>query len=286
MYEPHHHHHHQYRQSNEKQDNELANEIIPEDNISPTHSRTKICRRIDREGDLKDAINTNAEQFDALFARSSVSPLPSPHPRCYSSGSPTSTIPFAQFAEQSFELHAKSQPQLISSSLPPPPSSSPSVKSSTDDRRQSTVSSIKSQSSNPVLSINSAQMKRKTFSLTHASQPFQSANFQSEHLEPLARSCSYKRPQSIKKYRQSAKRGKEKEQKECFSSRKYSTQNNNILNTVAATTTRRSVSSATSRISAIDLMATDDPHEQWSNTKGNRSGRVGKNNDPLPFLLN
>lgn len=272
MYEPHHHHHHQYRQSNENQDNELANEIILEDNISPTHSRTKISRRIDREGDLKATIDTNAEQFDALFARSNVSPPPSPHPRCYSSGSPTSTIPFAIFADQSIETHAQSQPHLISS--PPPPS--PSVKSSNDDRRQSTVSSIKSQSSNPVLSPNSAQMKRKTFSLTHTSQPFQSGNFQSEHLEPLARSCSYKRPQSIKKYRQAAKKGKEKEQKECFSSRKSSTQNNNILNTVAATTTRRSVSSATSRISAIDLMAADDPHDQWSNSKGNRSGRVGK----------
>jgi hypothetical protein len=125
-------------------------------------------------------------------------------------------------------------------------------------------------------------MKRKTFSLTHAAQAFlQSSNAQCEQLEPLARSCSYKRPQSIKKYRQQ-KRGKEKEkekeQKEYLSSRKYSIYHNNILNTVASSCARKSVSSATSRISAIDLMAADDPHDQWSNPKANRSGRVGKIN--------
>ena len=297
MYEPHHHHHHHYRQSTENEDNELANEVILEDKISPTHSRTKLSR----QGDLnvKQTINTDSEQFDALFARSSVSPPPSPHPRCYSSGSPCPPIPFPIFADTATsEHHAKSQPHLISSSSSPPPLPPPpfSAKSVIDDRRQSTVSSVKSQSSNPVLAPNCAQMKRKTFSLTHTSQAFlQSSNFQSEPLEPLARSCSYKRPQSIKKYRQ-AKRGKEREQRECFpstsssSSRKYSTQNNNILHTVVATATRRSVSSATSRISAIDLMANDDPHDQWSNTKSNRSGRVGKsksiNNHCLEFDSN
>jgi hypothetical protein len=212
---------------------------------------------------VKQQINTDTEYFDALFARSNASPPPSPHPRCYSSCSP-STVPFQLFTEASTSNHAKSQPHLTS------PSSSPySVKS--DDRRQPSSSN---------LSTNSAQIKRKTFSSTHTAQAFlQSSNAQCEQLEPLARSCSYKRPQSIKKYRQQ-KRGKEKEreQKEYFSSRKYSIHHNNILNTVASSCARKSVSSATSRVSAIDLMAADDPHDQWSNPKANRSARVGKIN--------
>ena len=263
MYEPHHHHHHHHHQiqSTETDDNELVNETIPEDDIS----RPTIHRRIDREGDMnaKQQINTDTGHFDALFARSNASPPPSPHPRCYSSSSPP-TMPFQTFIDTSASNHAKSQPHLTSNCS----SSSPhSVK--LDDRRQS---------SNPNLSPNSAQMKRKNFSLTHAAQAFlQSSNAQCEQLEPLARSCSYKRPQSIKKYRQQKReKEKEKEQKEYFSSRKYSTHNNNILNTVASSCARKSVSSATSRISAIDLMATDDPHDQWSNPKANRSGRVGK----------
>lgn len=254
-------------------DNELVNETIPEDYISHKNSRTTIHWKSDREGDMdmKEEINTNTDYFDALFARSNASPLPPPHPRCYSSCSP-STIPFQIFTDNSSHHYAKSQPHLISSS-----SSSPYTVKQHDDRRQSIISSTKSQQSNPTLSPNVAQMKRKTFSLTHAAQAFlQSSNSQCEQLEPLARSCSYKRPQSIKKYRQKKGKEREKEQKEYFSTRKYSTHNNNILHTAASNSTRKSVSGATSRISATDLMASDDPYDQWSNPKTQRSGRVGK----------
>lgn len=272
MYEPHHHHHHR-SESTENDDNGSANETIPEDAISHTNSRTTIYRKSDREGDrnVKQQIDTNTEYFDALFARSNASPLlPSPHPRCYSSCSPT-TIPFQIFTDNTpAHNYAKSQPQLISSS-------SPHAVKQHEDRRQSIISSTKSQQSNPTLSPNSAQMKRKTYSLTHAAQTFlQSSNSQCEQLEPLARSCSYKRPQSIKKYRQKKGKEKEKEQREYFSSRKYSTHNNNILHTVVSDSARKSVSSATSKFFATDLMATDDPYEHWSNPKTQRSGRVGK----------
>ena len=173
---------------------------------------------------VKQPINTNTDHFDALFARSNASPPPSPHPRCYSSCSP-STIPFQIFNNSPSHNYAKSQPHLISSSH--------SAKKN-EDRRQSVISSTKSQYSNPTLSANAAQIKRKTFSLTHGNQPFlQSSNSQYEQSEPLARSCSYKRPQSIKKYRQQ-KKGKEKEQKEYFPSspRKYSTHNELFRNHV------------------------------------------------------
>jgi hypothetical protein len=267
MYEPHHHHH---PQSNE---NELVNDVILEDGRSHRNSRTTIHRRPEREGDMniKQKINTDTEYFDALFARSNASPPLSPHPRCYSSCSP-STIPFQIFTDN-LHNYAKSQPHLLSSSSSSP--RSVHLIKQYDDRRQSTASSAKSQQSNPTLSPNSAQIKRKNFSLTHAAQVFlQTSN--SQQLEPLARSCSYKRPQSIKKYRQKKGKEKEKEQKEYSSTRKYSTHNNNILHTVASDSARKSVSSATSRISATDLMATDDPHDQWSNPKTHRSGRVGK----------
>jgi hypothetical protein len=274
MYESHHHYYQHYPQSNEHDENELVNEIIPEDEISHTNSRTKIHWNSDREGDMnmKQQINTNTEYFDALFARSKASPPTSPHPRCYSSCSP-STVPFQIFTDTPAHNYAKSQPHLISSS--PPHHSVQKY----DDRRRSTVSSsTKSQHSTPTLSPNSAKIKRKKFSVTHAAQVFlQSANSQCEQLEPLARSCSYKRPQSIKKYRQQKNgKEKEKEQKEYSSSRKYSTYNNNILHTVAFDSARKSVSGVTSRISATDLMATDDPHEQWSIPKTQRTGRVGK----------
>jgi hypothetical protein len=263
MYEPHHH-----TQSNGIDDNELADETIPEDDISPTtNSRTIIHWKSDREGDMdiKQQINTDADYFDALFARSNASPPPSPHPRCYSSCSP-STTPFLIFTDTASQNYAKSQPHLTSSR---------SAKQQ-DDRRQSIISSTKSQQSNSALSPNSAQIKRKTFSLTHTTQAFlQSSNSQYEQSEPLARSCSYKRPQSIKKYRQQ-KKEKEKEQKEYSSTRKYSTQNNNILHTVASDSARKSISIATSRVSATDLMATDGLYDQWSSPKTQRSERVGK----------
>jgi hypothetical protein len=265
MHEPHHH-----QLTDENNDNELVNEIIHENDMSYTTSRPSIHWRPDLEGDMnvKEQINTDTEHFDALFARSNASPLPPPHPRCYSSCSP-STVPFQSFTDNTLHLFAKSQPHLISSS-------SPSAKQN-ENRRQSIISSSKSQQSNSTLSSNSAQMKRKNFSLTHTAQAFlQSSNTQCGQLEPLARSCSYKRPQSIKKYRQQ-KKGKEKEQKEHFPPRKYSTHNNNILHTVTFGAARKSVSGATSsRISATDLMASDDPHDQWSSPKAHRSGRVGK----------
>ena len=273
MYEP----HHQQRQSD---DNNLINEKSPIDNddlsVKSMHQQPNDEQECD-DMNMKQQINTESAQFDALFARSNASPPPSPHPRCYSSCSP-STAPFQIVSPTSTHTHAKSQPHLSSSSS----SSSRSAKLrqlqqqlSKQVRRSSTLSSNKSPQSSSSLSNNSAQMKRQTFSITHAAQTFlQSTNSQSE---PLARSCSYKRPQSIKKYRQQ-KRGKEKEkeQKESFSSRKYSTYNNNILHTVVSDSARKSISGATSRISATDLMANDDPYDQWSNPKAHRSARVGK----------
>lgn len=280
MYEPS-YHHHQQQQSDE---NDLINEknhLIDSDDLPVKTSRTSMHRQPQEEREcddmnIKQQINTDTAQFDALFARSNASPPPSPHPRCYSSCSP-STVPFQIFTQTSTHNHAKSHPYLSSSA-----SSSRSAKQqqqqiTKQDRRSSTISSNKSPRSSSSLSNSSAQMKRQTFSLTHAAQTFlQSTNSQSE---PLARSCSYKRPQSIKKYRQQ-KRGKEKEkekeQKEYFSSRKSSTYNNNILHTVVSDSARKSISGATSRVSATDLMANDDLYDQWSNPKSHRSARVGK----------
>ena len=261
---------------------ELVHDTIPEDDISPHHSRPAIHWRPDLEGDthVKEQINTDTEQFDALFARSNASPPPSPHPRCYSSTSP-SARPSQILTEIPLHLYAKSQPHLIFSSS----SSSSSSAKAFNDRRRSLAAgspslSVKSQSSNPSLLSSSAQMKRKNFSVPHTGQAFlQSTTSPSEQLEPLARSCSYKRPQSIKKYRQQKKgKEREKEQKEysassATSSRKYSTQNNNVSRTVTSESARKSISSATSRISATDLMANDD---QWSSPKANRSARIGK----------
>lgn len=277
MPDPHHHHH---QQCDPNDNNEFVHDTIPEDDISPHHSRPGIHWRPDLEGDVlnvKEQINTDADQFDALFARSNASPPPSPHPRCYSSTSP-STRPAPFLTESPSHLYAKSQPHLIFSSS----SSSPSAKAFNDRRRSlaaaSSSSSVKSQTSNPSLLSSSAQMKRKNFSVPHAGQAFlQSSTSPCEQSEPLARSCSYKRPQSIKKYRQQ-KKGKEKEEKEysaspSTSSRKYSTQNNNVPRTVTSDSARKSISSATSRISATDLMANDD---QWSSPKPNRSARIGK----------
>ncbi|CAM4982271.1 unnamed protein product [Rotaria socialis] len=268
MYETHHH-----PQSNENEDNGLIKERILEDDISPRNSRAAIHWRPDLEGDIKvkQPINTDTEHFDALFARSNASPLPASHPRCYSSCSP-STVPFQMFTDSLPHDYAKSQPHLTLSSH--------SVKPY-DDRRNSTISSTKSQHSNSTTSSNSAQTKRKTFFLTHAAQTLlQTSNSQAEQLEPLARSCSYKRPQSIKKYRQQKKgkekgKEKEKEQKEQFSCRKHSTYNNNNLHTVAFYSARKSITGVPARISATDLMATDDPNEQWSSPKARRSARIG-----------
>jgi hypothetical protein len=260
---------------NGTENNELVNEIIQEDETSTTimsqiNSRPTIHWGPVVEGDLnsKEEINTDTEHFDALFARSNASPPPASHPRCNSSCSP-STVSSLLPINPSSQLYANSQPLL---------SSSPSSK-----QKQShdiTPTDINHQQSNS----SSARTKRKNFSLTHAAQTFlQAANGQNEQLEPLARSCSYKRPQSIKKYRQK-KKEKEKDQQQHFSSaRKYSTttssQNNHISHTVtSADSSRKSVIAITPRISAIDLMATDDPHDQWSSPNTRRSTRVGKIN--------
>ncbi|CAF1451583.1 unnamed protein product [Adineta steineri] len=279
IYEPHLH-----QQAIVDDVNELINDRIPENDVPRTSSRISVHWKSNREDKMtvKHQINTDTEQFDALFARSNASSPPSPHPRCYSSTTPV-TIPFQIFTDTSLHNYAKSQPHLTSSP-------SRSIKLIDVVRRQSNASSTKSQQSNVTVSPNSAQTKRKKFFLTHAAQVFlQSSNSQSEQLGPLARSCSYKRPQSIKKYRQQ-KKGKEKEQKEqkeyssSSSPRKYSTYNNNILHTVTSDSTRKSVSSGVpSRISATDLMATVDPHDQWSSPKALRSGRVGSL--PLDQLL-
>ncbi|UJR09356.1 hypothetical protein I4U23_013600 [Adineta vaga] len=270
MHEPHLH-----QESIKDKNDELRNENPLEKTNSRTASRTTVhWKPSQNENNInsKQQINTDTEQFDALFARSNASSPPSPHPRCYSSTTPV-TLPFQLSTDTPTHHYAKSQPHLTS--LP-----TRSVRI-VDDRRQSNTSSNKSQQSSATLSPVVAQTKRKNFFLTHAAQVFlQSSNSQSEQLEPLARSCSYKRPQSIKKYRQQKKekgkeREKEKERKEYSSPRKYSTYNNNILHTVALDSARKSVSVVPSRISATDLMATVDPHDQWSSPKALRSGRVG-----------
>ncbi|CAF1525453.1 unnamed protein product, partial [Didymodactylos carnosus] len=141
-----------------------------------------------------------------------------------------------------------------------------------------------------VASAESARTRRKKYSLTHTT--FLQSNNQND--TPLVRSCSYKRPQSIKKYRQKrssqqpfqTSSPKQQQQQQHLQlekknsvgsttnkSRKYSavtTHNNYSLQQ-----TRKSISVGTTRISAVDLMATDDPADQWSSPKSPRSSRVG-----------
>jgi hypothetical protein len=275
MYEPYLNH-----ISNGNEDNELINEVIPEDETSTKiNSRPTIHWGPIVEGDSngKEQINTDTEHFDALFARSNASPPPlTSHPRSYSSSSP-STVPSLLTANTSSHLSARSQPLL---------SSSPSSKQRQShdltieiNHQQSISSSPKSQQSNS----SSARTKRKNFSLTHATQTFlQASNSQNEQLGPLARSCSYKRPQSIKKYRQKTKEKEKEKEQQYFSTRKYSTtitaQNNHSPYTTTSDSSRKSVTTTTGRISAADLMATDDPQDQWSSPKTQRSERLGKIN--------
>lgn len=248
-------------------------EVTPENETSTkNNSRPTIHWGPVVDGDVngKEEINTETDHFDALFARSNASP-PS-HPRCYSSCSP-STIPSLLTANTPTHLTAKSQPLL---------SASPSSKhrQSNDHSSDTNPSSPRtSQQSNPP----SARTKRKNFSLTHAAQTFlQASNSQNEQLEPLARSCSYKRPQSIKKYRQKKKeKEKEKEQQQqSLSPYKHSTittsQNNQLPYMATSDSSRKSVTATTPRISAADLMSTDDPQDQWSSPKPRRSERLGK----------
>ncbi|CAF1474579.1 unnamed protein product, partial [Didymodactylos carnosus] len=141
-------------------------------------------------------------------------------------------------------------------------------------------------SSTAVATVESARTRRKKYSLTHTT--LLQSNNQNE--TPLVRSCSYKRPQSIKKYRQ--KRSNEQQtssprqllhsQLEKKNSVGNSTANKNrklstvtTHNNYSLQKTRKSISAGTTRISAIDLMATDDPADQWSSPKSPRSSRVG-----------
>jgi len=188
---------------------------------------------------IKEQIDTNTEQFDVLFARSQA--------RSYSSTTP-SNIPTSN--ETPNHPYAKSQPQLISCRT------SPSRSPSSDNRQHQTflLQSTTRSSSTGVTTVPGSGGSG----------------------EPLARSCSYKRPQSIKKYRR-----KEKEQKRQGEAKEYSssssrkstqtTQNNNISRTgisVDSLSRRKS-----SRISINDLMANDD--EQWSSPRTQRSTRLG-----------
>jgi hypothetical protein len=274
MYEPHLNH-----ISNGNEDNELVNEVISENEVSTKYlsqinSRPTIHWGPVVEGDSngKEQINTDTDHFDALFARSNASPPP--HPRCYSSCSP-STGPSLLIADTSSHLTAKSQP-LLSSSPSSKQKQPHDVPTDTNHRQSGSSSSPKTQQSNST----SAHTKRKNFSLTHATQTFlQASNSQNEQLEPLARSCSYKRPQSIKKYRQK-KKEKEKEQQQYLSTRKSSiiitSQNNHTPYTVISDSSRKSVTAIIGRVSATDLMAADDPQDQWSSPKIRRSERIGK----------
>jgi len=278
MYEPQLNH-----TSNGNDDDELFHEIIPEDETSTKfpsqmNSRPTIHWGLVVEGDLngKEQINTDADHFDALFARSNASSPPPTHPRCYSSCSPATT-PSLLTTDASPNLCTKSQP-LLSSSPSTKQKESHDISVDKNYQHSTSSSSSKSQQSNS----SSARTKRKNFSLTHSGQTFlQASNSQLEPLEPLARSCSYKRPQSIKKYRQKKKeKEKEKEQQQYFSTSKNSTtaisQNNSTPYTSISDSFRKSITAATARISATDLMANDDPQEQWSSPKTHRSERIGK----------
>ena len=249
--------------TNGHEDQDVIRENISEDDPSvrtlpPAHSRPTIHWGPVIAGDIngKEQINTDTDHFDALFARSNGSPPL--HPRCYSSGSSV-VVPTLSPTSTSAHLSTKSQPL---------PSSSPASKQkhtyepiNESTHRQPSVLSSSS-------SLASAQAKRKNFSLTHASQTFhQASHSQTEQLEPLARSCSYKRPQSMKKYRQ---KKKEKEQQQ-FPARKSST------TPTPPDCSRKSIVATTARVSATDLMATtNDPQDQWSSPKTQRAERVGE----------
>lgn len=269
MYEPHLHE----NNTNGNGIEEIIDESIPDDSTSTSilpsiNIRPTIHWGPVEDSDLngKDQINTDAEQFDALFARSNASSPPPAHPRCYSSCS-TSTAPALLTANlPSLNLHARSQPLL---------SASPTTKPRLSYDLPSDIPQSSSNSS-------TAQTKRKNFSLTHTAQDFlQAANIQNEQLEPLARSCSYKRPQSMKKYRQK-KKEKEKEQQppppQLLSARKSSTtitstQNHPIALSTTSDSSRKSITYPSGRISAVDLMAADD---QWSSPMIRRAERIGK----------
>ncbi|CAF1087753.1 unnamed protein product [Rotaria magnacalcarata] len=276
MYEP-----HLNQLSNSNETHELVDDVIFEDKASPTvisqnNSRPTIHWDFVVEGDSsgKEQINTDTDHFDALFARSNASPLPSPHPRCYSSCSPA-TAPQSSPSNTSAHFIAKSQPLLPSSPSFKPKQSCDSAIDASHKQSTSSTSTPKSQQSNPAL----ARTKRKNFSLTHAAQTFlQASNTQNEQLEPLARSCSYKRPQSIKKYRQK-KKEKEKDQHQYFSAHKSNTsapsQNSQSFYRVTSDSFRKSIATPTGRVSVADLMANDDTSDQRSSPNTERAARIG-----------
>lgn len=236
---------------------------LDEENLAKTNSRPTIHWGpvLKTDSIVKEEINTDTDHFDALFARSNASP---PHPRCYSTCSP-STVPTLITTDTSPQLIAKSHPLLNSSK----------TKSSQEITAEPNSSPGQM----------SAKTKRKNFSLTHSGQTFlQATVYPHEQLEPLARSCSYKRPQSIKKYRQKKDKEKEKEQQQqqqesYFSQRNSGTvatsQANHSAFTVMSDSTRKSTTNTTPRISATELMAIDDPQDQWSSPKPTRSERLG-----------
>ena len=232
----------------------LGDENLPRVNSRPTIHWGPV---LETDSTVKEEINTNTDHFDALFARSNASLS---HPRCYSTCSPL-TVPTLITTDTSPGLTAKSQPLLSSSR----------TKNSQEMLAESNSSSKQM----------SAKAKRKNFSLTHSGQTFlQATASPHEQLEPLARSCSYKRPQSIKKYRQKKEKEKEQQQQQSyFSQRNSSTlatsQTNHPLCTVASDSSRKSLANTTARISATELMATDDPQDQWSGSKQTRTERLG-----------
>jgi hypothetical protein len=250
-------------QGNINDKKELIHEIILEDDRSSTSYRRSSIRHDDST--IKEEINTDTKQFDELFARSQGSPSPpSPHPRCYSSSSP-STAPFQCLDAVPSHSYARSQPHLIT------------LNDSSCDIAVCTSKSVRIKRQTLTLTpMSNAVLRSSLTTTTNTSHP-------NERLGPLARSCSYKRPQSMKKYRQQ-KQGKEQEQKEysstlspspspSISSRKYSAQNNNIARTVTSDSVRKSISCVTSRASPSDIMANDD---QCSSPKVQRSTRIGK----------
>jgi hypothetical protein len=284
MYEP---HFNDISDANE--DNESVNETIPEDETTTTimsqnNSRPTIHWGPVVDGDLngKEQINTDAQHFDALFARSNAPPSSS-HPRCYSSCSPA-TAPSLLATDTPSHLYARSQP-LLSSSPSLKQKQSYDIPSNTNHRQSISSSPPKIQQINPP----SARAKRKTFSLTHTAQTFlQASHSQNELPEPLARSCSYKRPQSMKKYRQKKEKEKEQQQQQDFPVRKYSTaavsQNNYIPHTVTSDSSRKSITAVTARIPTTDFMTAEESQDQWPTQNAQRSERIGKINE-FCFLM-
>lgn len=276
MYEPH------FNDiSDVNEDNESVNEVIPEEEMTTTvmsqnNSRPTIHwgSEIDTDLNGKEYINTDTDQFEALFARSNASPPSPSHPRCYSSCSPATAPPLLT-TNTPTQLFAKSHPILS-----PSPSSkqrkSYDMTAETNNRRQS-ISSSPPKIQQPNLST--ARTKRKNFSSTHTAQTFLQASYNpNEQSEPLARSCSYKRPQSMKKYRQKKEKEKEQQQQQPpdFPVRKYSItaapQNNYFSHSGTSDSARKSITSVTARIPVADLMTTEESHTP-------RSERVGKINE-------